>query len=352
MPGELVELSKQECLALLAAVPVGRVIYTDRALPAAQPVNYLLDGEEIIFRTANGSKLAAATRHAVVGFQVDEIDPRTRTGWSVLGVGRRTRSCTPEGWPSWPGCCPIRGSTTTTPTRSPSACRSSAGAAWSGPRRSTMACARALGGRRQAGADRLRCRSTWEWDRPADSVARGRRAATANVPPRRSARRCRFAGPLPSGGPRASPSSSTVRMARSGLAPGLTQSRDQIVGDVGGQGVEHAREPGGLRVWRPRVIAECSAERRHRPPVRSFSRNDARLASEEAIPASWFAWSIPGGTSVAVTVTSVRRRRRRGARSSSWCLRTTGRRPRTPPAAPRARWHQVGEPDIDDIRRI
>jgi hypothetical protein len=87
MPSELFELSKQECLALLAAVPVGRVIYTDRALPAAQPVNYLLDGEEIIFRTANGSKLAAATRHAVVGFQVDEIDPRTRTGWSVLGVG-------------------------------------------------------------------------------------------------------------------------------------------------------------------------------------------------------------------------------------------------------------------------
>jgi nitroimidazol reductase NimA-like FMN-containing flavoprotein (pyridoxamine 5'-phosphate oxidase superfamily) len=87
MPSELVELSKQECLGLLAAVPVGRVIFTDRAMPAAQPVNYLLDGEEIIFRTANGSKLAAAIRHAVVGFQVDEIDPRTRTGWSVLGVG-------------------------------------------------------------------------------------------------------------------------------------------------------------------------------------------------------------------------------------------------------------------------
>jgi nitroimidazol reductase NimA-like FMN-containing flavoprotein (pyridoxamine 5'-phosphate oxidase superfamily) len=87
MPSELVELNKQECLELLAAVPVGRVIFTDRAMPAAQPVNYLLDGEEILFRTANGSKLAAATRHAVVGFQVDEIDPRTRTGWSVLGVG-------------------------------------------------------------------------------------------------------------------------------------------------------------------------------------------------------------------------------------------------------------------------
>lgn len=72
---------------MLAAAAIGRVIFTDRAMPAAQPVDYLLDGEEIVFRTANGSRLAAATRHAVVGFQVDEIDLRTRTGWSVLGIG-------------------------------------------------------------------------------------------------------------------------------------------------------------------------------------------------------------------------------------------------------------------------
>ena len=96
MRGELVELSRQECLELLAAGPVGRVIFTDRAMPAAQPVNYLLDGEEIIFRTANGSKLAAATRHAVVGFQVDEIDPRARTGWSVLGVGEANEVVHPD----------------------------------------------------------------------------------------------------------------------------------------------------------------------------------------------------------------------------------------------------------------
>lgn len=85
--GRLVELSRQECLTLLGKASIGRVVFTDRAMPAAQPVNYLLDGEEIIFRTANGSKLAAATRNAVVGFQVDEVDTRTRTGWSVLGVG-------------------------------------------------------------------------------------------------------------------------------------------------------------------------------------------------------------------------------------------------------------------------
>ena len=85
--GELVELSRTECLRLLATGVIGRVICTDAALPTAQPVNYMLDDEEIIFRTANGSKLAAATRNAVIAFQLDQFDTATRTGWSVLGVG-------------------------------------------------------------------------------------------------------------------------------------------------------------------------------------------------------------------------------------------------------------------------
>jgi uncharacterized protein len=95
-PGQLVELSREECLALLGTAMIGRVIFTDRALPDAQPVSFLLDGEEIIFRTANGSKLAAATRHAVVGFEVDEIDTRSRTGWSVVGVGEAYEVVQPD----------------------------------------------------------------------------------------------------------------------------------------------------------------------------------------------------------------------------------------------------------------
>jgi hypothetical protein len=84
---ELVELDRSACLRLLAGADIGRVVFTEAALPAAQPVSYVLVGEEIVFRTANGSKLAAATRHAVVAFEVDEIDAASRSGWSVLGVG-------------------------------------------------------------------------------------------------------------------------------------------------------------------------------------------------------------------------------------------------------------------------
>ena len=85
--GDVVELDRAACLRLLTTSVVGRVVFTESALPAAQPVNYLLDDEEVVFRAANGSKLAAATRHHVVAFQVDRIDETTCTGWSVLGVG-------------------------------------------------------------------------------------------------------------------------------------------------------------------------------------------------------------------------------------------------------------------------
>jgi nitroimidazol reductase NimA-like FMN-containing flavoprotein (pyridoxamine 5'-phosphate oxidase superfamily) len=85
---ELTELDRAACLLLLASGIVGRVVFTDAAMPAAHPVTYLLDGEEVVFRTAGGGKLAAATVHRIVAFQVDEIDLAAKTGWSVLGVGQ------------------------------------------------------------------------------------------------------------------------------------------------------------------------------------------------------------------------------------------------------------------------
>lgn len=81
-------LSRGESLKLLTSVPVGRIAFTDRALPAIQPVNFVVDGETIVFRTGAGSKLAAATREAIVAFQADAFDSEAQTGWSVMGVGR------------------------------------------------------------------------------------------------------------------------------------------------------------------------------------------------------------------------------------------------------------------------
>lgn len=80
-------LTREESLALLGSVPVGRIVFTDRALPAVQPVNFVLYDGAVIFRTGAGSKLAAATRQAIVAFQADSFDKSTESGWSVTAVG-------------------------------------------------------------------------------------------------------------------------------------------------------------------------------------------------------------------------------------------------------------------------
>jgi nitroimidazol reductase NimA-like FMN-containing flavoprotein (pyridoxamine 5'-phosphate oxidase superfamily) len=87
-PSRLDELSPAECHELLRSAGVGRLVFTEQAMPAAHPVNYLLDGDDIVVRTGPGAKLDAAARGDVLAFQVDHIDPETRAGWSVLVVGR------------------------------------------------------------------------------------------------------------------------------------------------------------------------------------------------------------------------------------------------------------------------
>lgn len=79
---------REHCLALLASVPIGRVVYTDQALPAVMPMNFLLDGDEITILTGSGSMMAAAIRNTVVAFQTDDYDPLAMTGWSVTITGQ------------------------------------------------------------------------------------------------------------------------------------------------------------------------------------------------------------------------------------------------------------------------
>jgi nitroimidazol reductase NimA-like FMN-containing flavoprotein (pyridoxamine 5'-phosphate oxidase superfamily) len=80
-------LDRGECLRLLGTVSLGRVGLSSGALPCVLPVNFRLVGDDIVFRTAAGTKLDAATRHAVVAFEVDDMDPLTHEGWSVMVTG-------------------------------------------------------------------------------------------------------------------------------------------------------------------------------------------------------------------------------------------------------------------------
>lgn len=83
----LIVLSRGQCLRLLRRSRIGRVVVSIGALPAAFPVNFgVLDGD-IVFRSSPGTKLSAALEGAVVGFEVDRVDPIFESGWSVLVQG-------------------------------------------------------------------------------------------------------------------------------------------------------------------------------------------------------------------------------------------------------------------------
>lgn len=81
-------LSFDRCLQLLATVPVGRVSFFADGEIVVLPVNFVMDGQAPVFRTARGSKLSAAEGQNVVAFEADEYDRAARTGWSVLVNGR------------------------------------------------------------------------------------------------------------------------------------------------------------------------------------------------------------------------------------------------------------------------
>lgn len=88
-------LDRVQCLGLLSTATIGRVGVTSGALPTILPVNFRLEGQEILIRSGEGAKMDVALRDAVVAFEVDDFDPIDHTGWSVVVTGI-TRSITDE----------------------------------------------------------------------------------------------------------------------------------------------------------------------------------------------------------------------------------------------------------------
>jgi len=79
-------LDGDECRRLLASDTVGRLGVVRGGYAVILPVNYQLVGDRVVVRTDAGGKFSAA-RQRRVGFEVDHIDRRRRTGWSVLMQG-------------------------------------------------------------------------------------------------------------------------------------------------------------------------------------------------------------------------------------------------------------------------
>ncbi|WP_199825505.1 pyridoxamine 5'-phosphate oxidase family protein [Streptomyces sp. TP-A0875] len=91
-PRRSIELDSAEALRLLGSVSLGRIVFTQHALPTVRPVNHVLDDGDVVIRTHEGAALTSRTRTAgdpgvVVAYEADAIDPETHLGWSVVVTG-------------------------------------------------------------------------------------------------------------------------------------------------------------------------------------------------------------------------------------------------------------------------
>lgn len=86
----IVPLSEAEAWELLKSQRVGRLATSVSQQPEIFPVNFVVDGETIVFRTAAGSKLLELATNSKVAFEVDSWDADLG-GWSVVTTGEAER---------------------------------------------------------------------------------------------------------------------------------------------------------------------------------------------------------------------------------------------------------------------
>jgi nitroimidazol reductase NimA-like FMN-containing flavoprotein (pyridoxamine 5'-phosphate oxidase superfamily) len=84
---DLEVLDRERSLELLQRVPVGRLIFTEHALPAVRPVEFRCWRGDVVIRIADPVMLAAASGNRVVAFEADEWGPDSHCGWSVTVIG-------------------------------------------------------------------------------------------------------------------------------------------------------------------------------------------------------------------------------------------------------------------------
>jgi transcriptional regulator with XRE-family HTH domain len=77
-----------ECWQHLAGGGIGRFLFVEPARgPVAVPVNFRMDGEDVVFRTGSEGSVAAGIHQSPISFDVDHLDDALSEGWSVLVTG-------------------------------------------------------------------------------------------------------------------------------------------------------------------------------------------------------------------------------------------------------------------------
>lgn len=103
-------LERTEALELPAGVPLGRVVFSCRALPAIRPVDHAVQDEgRVAFRTyADAAVSGPAGVESAVTDEADVIGPESPAGWSVIVTGVATLERNNEQVAHWQGVLTAR----------------------------------------------------------------------------------------------------------------------------------------------------------------------------------------------------------------------------------------------------
>ncbi|MDY0910152.1 pyridoxamine 5'-phosphate oxidase family protein [Microbacterium sp. CFBP9034] len=81
-------MSVDECWNLLARCELGRLATSVEGEPDIFPVNYVVDGPSVLFRTAPGSKLTELSANPRVAFEVDQYDDTDAASVVLKGTAK------------------------------------------------------------------------------------------------------------------------------------------------------------------------------------------------------------------------------------------------------------------------
>jgi nitroimidazol reductase NimA-like FMN-containing flavoprotein (pyridoxamine 5'-phosphate oxidase superfamily) len=87
--GGVIELTPADCWRLLRDTALGRIAVSAAGTVDIFPINYAVDAETIVFRTAPGTKLLELAINDRVAFEIDGYDDQEAWSIVVKGVAER-----------------------------------------------------------------------------------------------------------------------------------------------------------------------------------------------------------------------------------------------------------------------
>jgi nitroimidazol reductase NimA-like FMN-containing flavoprotein (pyridoxamine 5'-phosphate oxidase superfamily) len=83
------ELDETDCWEILRRNELGRLAFRLLDEISIVPVNYAVDGDELLFRTAEGSKLLGVVIDGIVAFEIEEVGSELARTVVVRGRARQ-----------------------------------------------------------------------------------------------------------------------------------------------------------------------------------------------------------------------------------------------------------------------